>query len=78
MLSAKNSKSIFIPPGFAHGFVGLNDENVVLYSCTNYRDKQSESGIMWNDPYLKIKWPINKPMLSAKDKKNKFFKFYFS
>ena len=78
VLSAKNSKSIFIPPGFAHGFVGLNDENVVLYSCTNYRDKQSESGIMWNDPYLKIKWPINKPMLSAKDKKNKFFKFYFS
>ena len=78
VLSAKNSKSIFIPPGFAHGFVGLKDENVVLYSCTNYRDKQSESGIMWNDPYLKIKWPINKPMLSAKDKKNKFFKFYFS
>ena len=42
ILSEKNSKSIYIPPGFAHGFCGLEKENYVIYSCTNYRDKKSE------------------------------------
>tara|TARA_B100000214_G_C23742236_1_gene523790 strand:+ start:102 stop:626 length:525 start_codon:yes stop_codon:yes gene_type:complete len=77
-LSEKNGKSIYIPPGFAHGFVGLKKENIVLYSCTNYRNKKSECGIMWNDPTLHIKWPINKPILSAKDKKNQPFNHYFN
>jgi dTDP-4-dehydrorhamnose 3,5-epimerase len=78
LLSDKNNKSIFIPPGFAHGFLCLKKENIVVYSCTNYRDKQSEAGIQWNDPSLKIKWPIKKPILSLKDKKNSLFSFYFS
>ena len=78
LLSDKNNKSIFIPPGFAHGFLCLKKENIVVYSCTNYRDKQSEAGIQWNDPGLKIKWPIKKPILSLKDKKNSLFSFYFS
>ena len=77
ILSDKNCRSIFIPPGFAHGFVGMNTENIVMYGCTNYRDKKSESGIMWNDPFLNIKWPIKKPIISDKDKKNKSFQFYF-
>ena len=77
-LSEKNGKSIYIPPGFAHGFVGLKKENIVLYSCTNYRNKKSECGIMWNDPTIHIKWPINKPILSAKDKKNQPFNHYFN
>ena len=76
-LSDKNCKSIFIPPGFAHGFVGLKKENIVMYGCTNYRNKESESGIIWNDPTLKIKWPVKKPILSKKDKGNQTFKYYF-
>ena len=49
ILSEKNGKSIFIPPGFIHGFLGLEEENIVVYGCTNYRDKNSEIGVMWND-----------------------------
>ena len=77
-LSEKNCKSIFIPPGFAHGFLGMKKENIVMYGCTQYRNAKSESGIIWNDPYLKIKWPKSKPILSARDKSNKTFKFFFS
>lgn len=78
ILSDKNCKSIYIPPGFAHGFAGMDDENIVMYGCTNYRDKKSESGIKWNDPFLNIKWPIKKPIISKKDKINKLFNFYFN
>ena len=70
IISEKNSKSIYVPPGFIHGFVGLEKENIVLYSCTNYRNKDSELGIIWNDKTLKINWGIKKPILSSKDKKN--------
>ena len=77
ILNDKKNVSIYIPPGFAHGFVGLKKENIVLYSCTNYRNKKSEVGIAWNDPDLNINWPIKKPTLSSKDKLNKFFNFYF-
>ena len=74
IISEKNAKSIYVPPGFIHGFVGLKKENIVLYSCTNYRDKNSEFGVIWNDKDLKINWGIKKPILSAKDKKNLRFK----
>lgn len=77
ILSEKNCNSIYIPPGFAHGFLGLKKENILVYGCTNYRHKESEKGIIWNDPNLKIKWPIKKPILSDKDKFNKYFKEYF-
>ena len=70
IISDKNSKSIYVPPGFIHGFVGLEKENIVLYSCTNYRNKQSELGVMWNDKNLNINWGIKKPILSKKDKNN--------
>ena len=70
VLSDKNSKSIYIPAGFAHGFCSLDKENYVIYSCTNYRDKLSEIGIKYNDKKLNIKWPIKKPIISIKDKKN--------
>ena len=69
-LSQKNSKSIYIPPGFIHGFLGREKENIVVYSCTNYRNKNSEIGIIWNDKNLNIDWKIKKPILSKKDKKN--------
>ena len=70
ILSEKNSKSLFIPPGFAHGFCSLDKENYITYSCTKYRNKISETGILYNDKRLKIKWPIKNPIISIKDKKN--------
>ena len=74
ILSQKNSKSIYIPAGFLHGFLALEDENIVVYGCTKYRDKDSEIGIMWNDPNLGISWPIKKPITSIKDKQNISYK----
>ena len=70
ILSEKNSTSLFIPAGFAHGFCGLENDNLVFYGCTNYRSKKNEVGILWNDKTLKIKWPTTKPILSKKDKNN--------
>jgi len=67
ILSEKNSQSIYIPPGFAHGFCGLEKENYIIYSCTQYRDKDSEKGIKYNDKKLNIKWPTKKPVVSKKD-----------
>ena len=74
ILSDKNSTSILIPSGFAHGFCALENENLVLYGLTNYRSKKNEIGILWNDNVLKIKWPIRKPIISKKDKSNITFK----
>ena len=67
ILSEKNSKSLFIPPGFAHGFLTLANENYVIYSCTNYRNKKNEIIKKYNDKSLKIKWPSKKPIISKKD-----------
>ena len=74
ILSDKNSTSLFIPAGFAHGFCALENENLILYGLTNYRSKKNEIGILWNDNVLKIKWPIRKPIISKKDKNNITFK----
>jgi dTDP-4-dehydrorhamnose 3,5-epimerase len=74
ILSDKNSKSLFVPEGFAHGFCSLDDENYVVYSCSKYRDKKSEIGIKFNDKNLKISWPTKNPILSKKDKKNQSLK----
>ena len=73
ILSDQNGTSIYIPEGFAHGFASLGRENIVVYNCTNYRDKKNEKGILWNDPKLKIKWPIKKPIISKKDLLNSSF-----
>ena len=72
-LSQKSVFSILIPRGFAHGFQRLSKECVVYYKCSNYRDKNSEVTLAWNDPTLKIKWPRKKPILSNKDNKGIFF-----
>ena len=68
IISEKNSKSVFVPPGFAHGFCALDKENYVIYSCTKYRDAKSEITINFNDRKLKIKWPVKKAITSKKDK----------
>lgn len=77
ILSEKNCKSILIPEGFAHGFVGMKKENIVVYGCNKYRHKNSEISIKWDDKDLNIKWPINNPILSKKDRESKKFRFYF-
>ena len=70
ILSDENAKSIFIPAGFAHGFLALKKENIIYYTCTNYRSAAHEVGILWNDKDLKIRWPIKNPIISKKYKKN--------
>ncbi len=76
VLSEKNSRSIYIPTGFAHGFCTLDKENYVIYSCTKYRNAKSEVAIKYNDKMLKINWPSKKPIVSIKDKNAMtFFEF---
>ena len=70
ILSEKNNKSLFIPGGFAHGFCSLSKENYIIYNCTQYRAKQSEIGIMWNDKKININWPCKRPIISKKDTRN--------
>ena len=67
---------LYIPKGFAHGYLSLSAENVLLYYMTNYRDAKNENGIVWNDKNLKIKLPVKKLIISKKDKKlNTFDEF---
>ena len=66
-ISHESDFSLFIPKGFAHGFVCLSKTCLVYYKCTNYRDQKSEITLKWNDEALNIKWPIKKPILSKKD-----------
>jgi len=70
ILSERQNTSLLIPEGFAHGFCTLSNEVLLHYKCSNYRDKNSEIGILWNDKDIKIKWPLKKPIISEKDKKN--------
>ena len=72
-MSAKDNISLYIPEGFAHGFCSLADDTILYYKNSNYRNIKYEAGILWNDKDLKIKWPIKKPIISAKDKKNLTF-----
>jgi len=68
-LSAQNKKQLLIPPGFAHGFSVLSERAEVLYKCDDFYDKESETGIRYDDPSLKIDWkiPLEKVIVSEKD-----------
>ncbi len=68
ILSEKNSNSVYIPPGFAHGFQALDKENYIIYNCTKYRNSKSEIAIKYDDKKLKIKWPLKRQIVSKKDK----------
>lgn len=70
ILSSNNCKSLYVPEGFAHGFVALDNINIVVYHLTGYRKKNNEIGISWNDKNLNINWKIKNPILSKKDKFN--------
>ena len=68
-LSAENKKMLYIPKGFAHGFVVLSDRAQLLYKATNEYSKENDRGIAWNDPNINIDWGIDfEPILSEKDK----------
>jgi dTDP-4-dehydrorhamnose 3,5-epimerase len=66
-LSAENKKIFWIPPGFAHGFLVLEENTVFSYKCSNYYSPESEGTIKWNDEDLNIEWPISNPNVSEKD-----------
>ncbi|WP_418894282.1 dTDP-4-dehydrorhamnose 3,5-epimerase [Limibacterium fermenti] len=73
-LTAENKRQLFLPRGFAHGFVVLSPETLFQYKCDEYYHPESEGGIRWDDPSLKIDWKIAEKdiLLSEKDKKNPF------
>jgi dTDP-4-dehydrorhamnose 3,5-epimerase len=73
-LSEKNSTMLWIPGGFAHGFITLEDDTVFLYKCSNVYHKASERCIVWNDPDLEIDWGITNPIISEKDMQGAHFK----
>ncbi len=74
-LSAENKRQIWIPEGFAHGFLVLTDTAEVLYKATDYYSLPGERCIAWNDPQINIQWPLtNDPVLSIKDQGNVFLK----
>ena len=71
LLSEQNKRQLFVPRGFAHGFLVLSEEAEFVYKCDDYYHPEDESGIAWNDPTINISWPISEDMtvlLSEKDK----------
>jgi dTDP-4-dehydrorhamnose 3,5-epimerase len=78
ILSEENKLMFWVPPGFAHGFLTLEDDTVFSYKCTQVYNRDSEMAIRWNDPTLKIEWGIETPILSEKDRNAKFFSDFFS
>jgi dTDP-4-dehydrorhamnose 3,5-epimerase len=77
-LTAENKTMFYIPPGFAHGFLTLQDNTIFSYKCTNLYNKSSEGTVLWNDTDLKINWNISNPLLSEKDLIGTKFKDFIS
>lgn len=69
ILSAENGRQLFVPEGFAHGFLTLTDQSIVCYKTSGYYAPECDSGLKWDDPTLNIHWPLNgrAPVISAKD-----------
>lgn len=68
VISSKDKNMLWIPPGFAHGFLTLEEKTLFFYKCTQLYNKESERAILWNDPQLNIDWGIENPIVSEKDK----------
>jgi len=68
LLTGENKWMFWIPAGFAHGFATLEQDTVFFYKCTKVYNKESERSILWNDPEINIKWGIEKPIISERDK----------
>ncbi len=67
-LSAENKNQFYIPEGFAHGFVVTSDAALFAYKCTAPYNAQAEGGVLWNDPEIGIRWPVDEPIVSEKDR----------
>lgn len=78
VLSAQNKTMFYVPVGFAHGFLTLEDNTIFSYKCGNYYNKPAEDGILWNDSDLNIEWNVENPILSEKDKVNTLFRDFNS
>lgn len=78
VLSEENHTQFYVPEGFAHGFVTLEDNTIFAYKCTNFYNPESEGAIIWNDRDLNIDWKINQPTISEKDMKAVDFKNFKS
>lgn len=78
LLSAENGTQFWIPAGFAHGFVALEDQTQFLYKCTNYYAPSAEATLLWNDPQLNIDWNCSNPIVSEKDKQGTSFSSFIS
>lgn len=70
MLSSENKLQMYIPAGFAHGFLVRSEAADFLYKCSTYYDAPSDRGVLWNDPAVGIEWNFESPILSAKDQKH--------
>jgi len=68
VLSAENRKQLYIPAGFAHGFLSLENNTIFNYKCSDFYHKKSEASLLWNDEDLDINWGITDPILAEKDK----------
>jgi dTDP-4-dehydrorhamnose 3,5-epimerase len=73
-LSADNKRQVYLPPGFAHGFMVLSDSALFHYKCTDYYYPRDEMTIRWDDPDIAIDWPLKNPKLSTKDANAPFLK----
>jgi dTDP-4-dehydrorhamnose 3,5-epimerase len=70
MLSAENFRQCWVPPGFAHGFCVVSASADVEYKCTDVYDPAAEIGIAWNDPMIGIRWPVEQPVMSERDRRH--------
>jgi len=77
LLNSTIHNMLYIPEGFGHGFVALED-CILQYKCTSYYNPDSDTGLIWNDPDLKINWPVNNPILSKKDTELPSFQSFIS
>ena len=66
-LDASSGRQLWIPPGFAHGYLTLSEQAVFTYKCTEYYDPSVEGVVRWDDPAIGIRWPVHAPQVSAKD-----------
>ncbi len=71
-LNDQNLYSLWVPPGFAHGFCVLSEIADVIYKCTTHYDQADDRGVPWDDPQVAISWPMSDPILSGKDSQHRF------
>ena len=77
-LNEQNKTMFWVPVGFAHGFLTLQDNTIFHYKCTNYYNKESEACVLWNDKDINVNWGVENPLLSAKDDEGTPFKDFVS